>query len=70
MKRLRQKAKEKLESERGIETRKQRPADVEPVFGHLKYNRGFRRFMLRGLDKVEIETGLLAIAHNLKKLGG
>ena len=27
----------------------------------------FKRFMLRGLDKVMIETGLLAIAHNLRK---
>lgn len=66
--RLRAQAKENLESERGIENRKKRPVDVEPVFGHLKHNRGFRRFMLRGLEKVEIETGLLAIAHNLKKI--
>jgi len=70
MRRLRKEAQDRLESERGIENRKQRPADVEPVFGHLKHNRAFKRFMLRGLDKVEIETGLLAIAHNLKKLGG
>ncbi|MGN8037435.1 transposase, partial [Chitinophaga sp. 22321] len=27
----------------------------------------FRRFMLRGIEKVEIETGLLALAHNLRK---
>ncbi|MEE9215288.1 MAG: transposase, partial [Thermodesulfobacteriota bacterium] len=29
---------------------------------------GFRRFMLRGIEKVEIEAGLLAIAHNLRKM--
>lgn len=63
----RRKAKERLESERGEENRKQRPVDVEPVFGHLKHNRGFKRFMLRGMEKVEIETGLLALAHNLLK---
>lgn len=63
----RQKAKERLESKQGVENRKQRSVDVEPVFGHIKYNRGFKRFMLRGSEKVKIETGLLAIAHNLLK---
>ncbi|MGS2762073.1 transposase [Sinomicrobium sp. M5D2P9] len=29
----------------------------------------FKRFMLRGLDKVETEIGLVAMAHNLKKVG-
>lgn len=66
---LRERSKQRLESPRGIENRKKRPVDVEPVFGHIKHNRGFKRFMLRGLDKVEIETGLVAIAHNLKKIG-
>lgn len=60
-------AKEKLNSELGIELKKQRNYDVEPVFGHIKSNRGFKRFMLRSLPKVNIEFGLLAIAHNLKK---
>ncbi len=66
--RLRAQSRKNLESEEGIAYRKQRPVDVEPVFGHLKYNRGFKRFLLRGLDKVEIETALLAIAHNLGKV--
>ena len=69
MNQLRVESKVRLESEKGIINRKQRPADVEPVFGHIKHNRGFKRYMLRGLEKVQIETGLLAIAHNLKKLG-
>ncbi|WP_410493427.1 transposase [Chryseobacterium sp. 7] len=34
----------------------------------MKYNKGFKRFFLRGQIKVEIETGLIAIAHNLRKL--
>ena len=42
--------------------------DVEPVFAQLKHNKNFKRFNLRGTKKVEIETGLLAIAHNLKKM--
>jgi hypothetical protein len=66
--RLREKAGELLRTERGVELRKKRSCDVETVFGNLKQNKGFRRFMLRGLAKVEIEVGLLAIAHNLKKM--
>ena len=62
-----QKARELLLSEQGIKHRKQRPADVEPVFDNIMQNKGFKRFMLRGKDKVEIEAGLISIAHNLKK---
>ncbi len=57
----------RLSTQKGIKLRKQRCLDVEPVFAQLKHNNGFKRFMLRGQDKVEVETGLLAIAHNLKK---
>lgn len=60
-------AKEKLNSPQGIHYRKKRPVDVEPVFAQIKSNHGFRRFMLKGLSKVEIEIGLLSIAHNLRK---
>jgi len=62
------KVRENLLSEEGIRHRKQRPHDTEPVFGNIKYNKKFKRFGLRGLQKVEIEVGLLAIAHNLKKV--
>lgn len=65
---LRAKARELLLSDKGKAHRRQRPVDVEPVFGILKQNKGFRRFMLRGIDKVSIEFGLLALAHNLKKM--
>lgn len=47
--------------------RKQRCFDTEPVFANIKYNHHFKRFMLRGTEKVTIETGLLALAHNLRK---
>lgn len=63
----RQKAKALLNSKQGIEKRKQRCHDVETVFGNIKQNHGFRRFMLRGKRKVEIEWGLLAIAQNIRK---
>ncbi len=66
--RLKTKAKQNLLSEEGIKRRKQRPADVEAVFGNLKQNKRFTRFSLKGLEKVEIETGLMAVAHNLAKV--
>lgn len=65
--RLKSQASKKLLSEQGVKRRKQRCHDVEPIFGNIKQNHGFKRFMLRGKDKVNIETGLLALAHNLRK---
>jgi len=56
-----------LNSEEGKEKRKKRCFDVEPVFGNIKNNHKFKRFMLRGKEKVEIEWGLLAIAQNIRK---
>ncbi len=64
---LKQQADERLLSEEGIRHRKKRCWDVEPVFANIKNNHHFRRFMLRGKEKVAIETGLLALAHNLRK---
>ena len=66
--RLKAKARHNLTSQRGIEKRKQRCWDVEAVFGNIKQNMNFRRFMLRGIDKVNVEIGLIAMAHNLKKV--
>src|SRR5690606_5496851 len=40
------------------------------VFGHIKGNRCFRRFSLRGLEKVNVEFGIVAIAHNILKVAG
>jgi transposase len=59
---------ERLTSERGRKYRSQRPVDVEAVFGIIKGNRNYKKFLLRGLDKVEIEVGLLALSHNLSKI--
>lgn len=41
---------------------------VEPVFGNIKHNTGFRHFSLRGLIKVKGEFCLMCIGHNLKKI--
>lgn len=65
-----QTARDKLLSDQGIQKRKQRPADVEAVFGQIKSNKKFKRFLLRGLEKVEIEIGLVSIAHNIAKMAG
>jgi transposase len=45
--------------------RKQLP---EPVFGQIKEARGFRQFLLRGVEKVAAEWGLVCLAHNVLKL--
>jgi len=65
--RLKDQAYDLLNSEEGIRHRKKRCHDVEPIFGNIKQNHGFRRFMLRGEEKVSVEWGLLAIAHNIRK---
>ena len=65
---LREKARKNLISPQGIEYRKKRGIEPESVFGQIKQNKGFRRFLLWGLSKVEIEFGLVAIAHNIQKL--
>ena len=41
---------------------------VEPVFGQIKEARGFRRFLLRGLDNIRGEWRLVCLTHNLLKL--
>src|SRR5271167_2260073 len=42
--------------------RKQLP---EPVFGQIKQARGFRQFLLRGVEKVAAEWAVVCIAHNI-----
>jgi transposase len=68
LRQFRQQARDNLTSERGQALRKQRGVEVESVFGHIKHNARFRRFHLRGLEKVTTEWGLVCIAHNMRKL--
>ena len=58
---------QRLTSEKGLIKRKKRTADVEPVFGHIKSNRNFKRFTHKGIKKAELEFGLHALAHNIRK---
>ena len=56
-----------LLSEKGEYCRKKRTADVEPPFAFIKHNRNFKRFTHYAIEKVELEFGLHAIAHNIKR---
>ena len=58
----------KLRTEAGRAVYKMRKAIVEPVFGHIKERRGFRRFSLRGEDNVRSEWKLVCLTSNLLKL--
>ncbi len=55
----------KLKTNDAKERLKTRSTTVEPVFGNLKENLGFRRFRLRGLKKVKGEFNYMCIAHNI-----
>lgn len=65
---LRAEARSNLTSDKGIAMRKRRCIEPEPVFGHIKWGMEFKRFTLRGLEKVKTEWGLICMAYNLKKL--
>ena len=58
----------KLQTKRGRQRYGLRMATVEPVFGQIKQGRGFRQFLLRGLEKVNREWLLICAGHNLLKL--
>jgi transposase len=58
----------KLQTKAGKEIYARRKAIVEPVFGQIKEARGFRRFLLRGLIKVQGEWALVCLTHNILKL--
>jgi transposase len=58
----------KLRTKRGQRTYGKRKGTVEPVFGQIKQVRGFRQFLLRGLEAVRGEWKLICLTHNLLKL--
>jgi len=59
---------ERLYSEKWKEIYKKRSWSVEPVFGNIKHNLWFERFLLRWFKWVQIEWNLISLAHNLKKM--
>ena len=58
----------KLHTKAGAAVYAARKAIVEPVFGQIKQARGFRQFLLRGLEKVQGEWSLVCTTHNILKL--
>ncbi len=58
----------KLRTEAGRAIYATRKTIVEPVFGHIKQGRGFRQFLLRGVEKVRAEWALVCATHNVLKL--
>lgn len=58
----------KLQTKRGAAIYATRKTVVEPVFGQIKQARGFRQFLLRGLQKVQGEWALICLTHNILKL--
>jgi hypothetical protein len=58
----------RLATREGRERYKLRKQTVEPVFGIIKEAMGFRRFSLRGLEKVALEWTLVTLAYNFKRL--
>lgn len=58
----------KLQTKVGAAIYCKRKTVVEPVFGQIKQARGFRQFLLRGLDKVKGEWAIVCLTHNILKL--
>jgi transposase len=58
----------KLQTKRGAAIYAARKSIVEPVFGQIKQGRGFRQFLLRGVEKVKSEWALVCLTHNILKM--
>ena len=58
----------KLQTILGRKIYARRKAIVEPVFGQIKHQQGFRQFLLRGVNQVRGEWALVCMTHNILKL--
>lgn len=58
----------RLRTPQGAARYSMRSHTIEPLFGDLKENRGFRRFRRRGLNAARSEWALMTLSHNLAKL--
>ena len=63
-----QRARENLNSEKGLEHRSKRPIEPEAVFGQMKNNMHYKRFRHFGKDKVTMDFAFFAIAFNIRKM--
>jgi transposase len=57
-----------LDTEEGKQLLDHRKYDIEPTFGDIKHNMGFRKFLLRRLPRAVTEVAIISIAHNIKKI--
>lgn len=60
--------KRKLQTQAGAKVYSRRKTIAEPVFGQIKHARGFRQFLLRGIEKVRTEWALVCATHNILKM--
>jgi len=58
----------KLQTKVGAAIYSRRKTVAEPVFGQIKQARGFRQFLLRGLEKAQGEWAMICLTHNILKL--
>jgi transposase len=58
----------RLKTRDGKERYKLRKETVEPVFGIIKSVMGFRQFLLRGKEKVDLEWDLVTLSYNFKRM--
>jgi transposase len=63
-----EKMQEKMKTKGGRAVYGLRKGIVEPVFGQIKGARGFRRFSMRGLEKIKGEWRIVCLTHNLLKI--
>jgi transposase len=68
LERYKQMMRTNLRTQKGDKLKRKRGQEVESCFGDLKMNQGFRRFGLRGKEKVKTEAGIHMICHNIRKI--
>lgn len=61
--------KDKIDTPEGRRIYGRRLANVEPVFGNIRSQKGLDRFTLRGQPKVNIQWTLYCLLHNIEKIG-
>lgn len=65
---VKEKMARELRTKKGRAEYARRKALAEPPFGQIKHCRGFRQFLLRGMEKMKAEWNLVTATHNLLKL--
>jgi len=64
----RQEAYRRIREESGIEFYRKRKIEPESVFGNIRNNMGFKKFMTRGIERVKGEFMIMSSVHNISKI--